>query len=271
MSDIVIGEITPEVVTFSKPFSRIFGLFPMGGRSTAIKLSTGGVWVLASTPLSKETKERVDALGPVHYILAASADHHFFLSEWKKAYPTAKVIGVQGLAQKKKSENWKFDGAYGVDAAETIYGFEADILAWLATPIPADHDRSADRPVPSADPHCSYFSGFSKKDVAWLHVPSRTLIVADLIFNLPAVEQYSKTSASPSVRPPISWLLPKFEPYATSFQKFLWNQGKDKEAMRRDAKKVSEWEFDRIIPCHGDVIETDAKKAWTTAFARYLH
>jgi hypothetical protein len=35
----------------------------------------------------------------------------------------------------------------------------------------------------------SYFSGFSKKDVAWLHVSSQTLIVADLIFNLPANEQ----------------------------------------------------------------------------------
>lgn len=47
-------------------------MFPMGGRSTAIKLSTGGVWVVASTPLSKETKERVDALGIVQYVMLSS-------------------------------------------------------------------------------------------------------------------------------------------------------------------------------------------------------
>ena len=35
----------------------------------------------------------------------------------------------------------------------------------------------------------SYFSGFRNKDVAFLHAPSKTLIVADLIFNLPATEQ----------------------------------------------------------------------------------
>ena len=35
----------------------------------------------------------------------------------------------------------------------------------------------------------SYFSGFQKKDVAFLHVSYRTLIEADLLFNLPATEQ----------------------------------------------------------------------------------
>ena len=46
------------------PFSR-FGLFPIGGRSTAIKLKTGGVWVLASTPLDDETRSKLQELGPV--------------------------------------------------------------------------------------------------------------------------------------------------------------------------------------------------------------
>jgi hypothetical protein len=35
----------------------------------------------------------------------------------------------------------------------------------------------------------SYFSGFKNKDIAFLHAPSKTLMVADLIFNLPATEQ----------------------------------------------------------------------------------
>jgi hypothetical protein len=35
----------------------------------------------------------------------------------------------------------------------------------------------------------SYFSGFRNKEVAFLHSPSKTLIAADLIFNLPATEQ----------------------------------------------------------------------------------
>ena len=37
----------------------------MGGRSTAIKLRKGGVWVLASTPLNEETRMKIDELGEV--------------------------------------------------------------------------------------------------------------------------------------------------------------------------------------------------------------
>lgn len=46
------------------PFSR-FGIIPFGGRSTAIKLANGDVWVLASTPLTSDTKKKLDELGPV--------------------------------------------------------------------------------------------------------------------------------------------------------------------------------------------------------------
>jgi hypothetical protein len=47
-----------------RPFSR-FGIFPVGGRSTAIRLRSGGVWVLASTPLDTDTKAKLDELGQV--------------------------------------------------------------------------------------------------------------------------------------------------------------------------------------------------------------
>jgi hypothetical protein len=47
-----------------RPFA-LFGILPIGGRSTAIQLQNGGVWVLASTPLDAEMKLKIDELGPV--------------------------------------------------------------------------------------------------------------------------------------------------------------------------------------------------------------
>lgn len=44
----------------------------------------------------------------------------------------------------------------------------------------------------------------------------------------------------------------------------------DYALIRRDAKRVAEWDLEKIIPCHGDVIETEANKAWATAYAWYL-
>ena len=41
-------------------------------------------------------------------------------------------------------------------------------------------------------------------------------------------------------------------------------------AMARDTKIVAAWDFDRLIPCHGDVIETGAKQVWLDAFQMFL-
>ncbi|KAI6006982.1 hypothetical protein EDD15DRAFT_2358055 [Pisolithus albus] len=226
MNDTVIREVTKGVWTFSRPFAR-YGVLPMGGRSTAIKLSDGGVWVLASTPLTEETKRTIDELGQVKYIINADAVHHLFLGEFRRAYPDAKLIGVVDTLKRIDDKSIKFDGLWGRDSPDTEYGFEDDIK------------------------HC-YFSGFRNKDVAFLHVASKSLIEADLLLNLPATEQYSKCSR---------WI-----PQATLKPTDLI----DFRAMKRDARKVASWDFDRIIPCHGDVIERDGNKAWREAYKFFI-
>ncbi|KAJ7033149.1 hypothetical protein C8F04DRAFT_631126 [Mycena alexandri] len=237
--ELVIRQVTPDITTFSKPFTR-FHILPFGGRSTAVRLSTGDVWVLASTPLTPDTKAAIDNLGPVKWIMGADAVHHLFLAQFKQAYPNAKVIGVEALVAKKEAEGWKLDGAYGADAPDTKYGFEEEISA-------------------------CYFSGFANKDVAWFHIASKTLIVADLLFNLPGTEQYSKSKSSSKVP-----LFSKLDPWGSVHKHFVWGQGKDKAAMTRDAKTVLGWAPERAIMCHGDVIETGATEAWASAYSKYL-
>jgi glyoxylase-like metal-dependent hydrolase (beta-lactamase superfamily II) len=239
MSTTVIRQLTEDITIFSKPFLRS-GLIPFGGRSTAIRMKDGGVWVLASTPLDGETRATIDSMGPVKYIVGADSVHHLFLGQFQKAYPEAKLIAVQEAIDKKTAEGLRFDGAWGKDEPGTKYGFEPEIQ------------------------HI-YFTGHSNKDVAFYHADSKTLIEADLLFNLPATEQYSQAK---------SWL-PIFgfglQP-DSAIQKFAVTNGmaKDVEAMKRDAKAVAAWDFDRIIPCHGDVIEKFGKKAWEQVYANFL-
>ncbi|KDQ60115.1 hypothetical protein JAAARDRAFT_32487 [Jaapia argillacea MUCL 33604] len=239
MSDIVIRQLTPDISIFSRPFAR-FGFLPWGGRSTAIKLSNGHVWVLASTPLSEETKSTIDAMGEVKYIVSPDSLHHLFLAEFKKAYPEAKLIGVAPLVERKKAEGLTLDGAYGADPADTKYGFEDDISA-------------------------CHFPGHANSDVAFLHKPSKTLIEADLLFNLPATEQYSKSKSSAS-----NFIANRLNPFSGLHKTLIGGVIKDKVTMTRDAKTVESWDFDRIIPCHGDVIETGGKKAWQSAYSKLL-
>lgn len=87
MRSLTPSQVTKDVWTFSTPFSR-FGIIPIGGRSTAIKLASGDVWVLASTPLNDVTKAKLNELGPVKFIVGADAVHHMFLSEYNSGYDT---------------------------------------------------------------------------------------------------------------------------------------------------------------------------------------
>ena len=48
----------------------------------------------------------------------------------------------------------------------------------------------------SLDRH-SFFDGFANRDTAFFHPASKTLVVADLLFNLPATEQVLYFNLSP--------------------------------------------------------------------------
>ncbi|KZV76834.1 hypothetical protein PENSPDRAFT_597855 [Peniophora sp. CONT] len=241
----VIREVTGGVWTFSRPFLR-HNFLAIGGRSTAIKLSNGGVWILASTTLDEPTRKAIDALGPVHYLIGADSVHYMFLGEFQKAYPEAKLLTVEAVANKAKELNIRVDGFWSDAIPDQEFGFEDDIKS-------------------------CYFSGFKNKDVAFLHKSSRTLIEADLLFNSPCAEQYSMYSWPWSRGKQIFGLFGGADPWSGLAQFLAKMLGKsDPEAMRRDAKTVAEWDFDRIIPCHGDVIETRGNDGWRTAYTHWL-
>ncbi|PWN29893.1 hypothetical protein BDZ90DRAFT_212294, partial [Jaminaea rosea] len=253
----VITSYPPSLVTFSRPFAR-FGLFPVGGRSTAIRLTqppnSGSLWVLASTPLDDPTRAKITEMGgEVKWVVAADNVHHLYVREWMDAYPQAKAIGVEGLDAKRKDVKW--EGLYGRKGDEgKRYGFEEEIEA-------------------------RYFPTFANKDVAFHHRSSSTLIVADLLFNLPATEQHLGTSSGkPSSPVPFLASFAKFlQPHRSLHAGFLWmagaaaGEGGAKERRKQfamDAEVVAGWRARRIVPCHGDVINEQGYETFLAAFKK---
>lgn len=70
---------------FFRPFKRL-GILPVGGRSTAIKLKSGDVWVLASTTLDPPTKSKIDEMGRVRYIIAPDTEHSMYICTYFYVY-----------------------------------------------------------------------------------------------------------------------------------------------------------------------------------------
>ena len=83
------------------------------------------------------------------------------------------------------------------------------------------------------------------------HRPSRTLIVADLVFNFgPDVSAWTRflvlcavgARHQPGMSRPFRWAI------------------KDKAAFQRSLQALMRWDFERVIVGHGDMIETEGKR-----------
>jgi len=177
-----------------------------------------------------------------------------YLKAWKEVYPQAEILGPQGL--EKNLKDLKLDFEFTPEKLERTFG-NNEIIA-------------------------HYFPGYASKEVAILHVPSKTLLNGDLAVNLPAREAFSRSDVDPVSGWKTSLFLKIFSPNNWIHNFAIWHlfskdkayvsadSNSDVSAMKRDAKVVSSWDFDRLIPCHGDVMETGAKKYWVALYQRLL-
>lgn len=126
---------------------------------------------------------------------------------------------------------------------------------------------SKDKPVTAIDAEFDrefdyeFVHAHSNKEIVFHHKPTRTLIEADLMFNYPSTEQYSKAGEDPR-----SGIFTKLFGFFTKTQgtaqkRAIWYamSSGDRTGFARSMAKIDKWDFDRIIPCHGDVIEKGGK------------
>jgi len=236
---LVIRQLTPEIVIFSTPFSR-FGTISIGGRSTAIKLPSNEIFVYVSTPHTPATQETLKRMGgEVKYLVTPDGEHGMYIQEFVDAYPNAKPIGVARYKDKKPGINWA--GLFGLGGESQQYGFE---------------------------PHISLHqvSSHMNDELVAIHHPSGTLLEADMVFNLPATEQYSRAGGLAFFgRTFGSHLAPGTSFHSGAASAVTTNKVKIKEEL----KPISAATWDRLIPCHGEVIETNGKVEWNKVWAKY--
>ncbi|KAL8972949.1 MAG: hypothetical protein Q9183_000250 [Haloplaca sp. 2 TL-2023] len=255
-SVMVIRKVTPHITTCSAPFNR-FGRFKVGGRGTIVRLQSGALAVFSPTSLTPDVRKTVQALGNnVAYVTAMDFEHHIFISEWAKEFPSAKLLGVDGLPEKREKSQ---------ETAGTKFSHVWTQQNKESMKVDPDFDREFDY---------EYVGSHANKELVFCHKPDKTLIEADMLFNLPAHEQYSRTDEKAT-----DGMLTRF---FTGFQntvgaatwqkRFLWHvaSASDRKGFNASVKKINGWDFDKIIPCHGDVIETGGHEVFRRLFAWHL-
>ena len=112
-----------------------------------------------------------------------------------------------------------------------------------------------------------------------MHFSRSIILIANfqssMMFNLPANEQFSRTGEDPR-----SGILTKLfigfqntTGLATWQKRFLWYAASagDRQGFNQSARKIASWDFDKIIPCHGDVIESGGKDIFKKVYDWHLN
>lgn len=192
---------------------RIQAGFHLPVRMTVIRLADGGLWLHSPLAIDDATAAELDALGPVRHIVAPSLLHHLFAGAAHQRWPAAQVHAPAGLTAKQPA--LKIDRPLAADARWP----ELAIVAIAGAPKIAEH--------------------------VFVHRPSGTLIVTDLLFNV---------DAAPGLLSPL--ILRMVGAWKRLAQSKIWrSMVKDRAAARASAEQVMALEFRRLVPAHGLVVE----------------
>ena len=222
-------ELVPDRLWVREMPLRLFGA-ELGTRMSVVRLSGegGDLWLHSPVALDLSLREELDALGRVRFVVCPNRGHHMFAGEYFAAYPDASIYAAPGLSEKRP--DLPFHGVLG-DAPEA--GWVRDLEQALFR---------GDRVL---------------REVVFCHRESGTLIVADLVqTDDPASPLFTRlvkrlNGIHQKPRPLL--------PFRLGFR--------DKAAARASLERVLSWDFDRIVLCHGPIVESGGKAVVREAYS----
>lgn len=204
---------------------RFWGL-ETGTRMTIVRLH-GGLFVHCPAPLSTALRTEVDALGPVRALVASSLFHHLGVQSWIDAHPRAIACACPGLERKRSDIRW--DRVLG-DSPEPEWRGELEQVFFAARTM--------------------------ENEVVFFHRDSRTMICADVVFNL--ARHPSRLTRL------VAFLMANREPGATWLEHVMM---RDRQAAREQIGRMLAWDFDRIVLSHGPIVEANGHEVLRRAYA----
>ena len=205
-------------------------------RMSVIRLPDSTLLLHSPCEIDSQTKMAISALGDVAYIIAPGSYHHLYIPSAQAAFPQAETYICPGIERKRP---------------------EIDFDWFLADQPPENWADTLDQVLVRGNKYIW--------EVAFFHKPSRTLLLVDLIENF--------TDQTPNVNWQLKlWWKVVFHmwdhPKPAPEYQLGW---KDKAAASKSLKRILDWDFERVILSHGDLIDEEAKtivqEAWKAPMA----
>jgi hypothetical protein len=217
-----VRRIADDLWVVERPL-RTLGL-ELGRRMAVVRLRSGELLLHSPAELDGELRDALDGLGPVRFVVPASLLHgHLYMEQYRAAYPQAELFAAPGLAPRRK--DLAFDGLLG-DVADPRWAEDLDQAVFLGN---------------------RFF-----EEVVFLHRSSRSLIVGDTFFNLPP--DASLRSRLWTYGPRLRRRPGPTVPFRTATRA--------RASARASVRRILQWDFDRIVVGHGEIVETGGRRAF---------
>ncbi len=89
----------PEIWISGGPVVSVAG-FRYPTRMAVIRLSGGGLLVWSPVALTADLRSQIEALGEVRVLIAPNSLHHLFLTQWRAAFPSARLHAAPGFRRR---------------------------------------------------------------------------------------------------------------------------------------------------------------------------
>jgi hypothetical protein len=195
---------------------------------TVIRLADGSLFLHSPIRLNATIRVALEKLGTVHAIVAPSRAHHLFIADYVKAFGQAWLHGAPSLMEKRR--DLKFNSILG-DLPSTDWSGQIEQHLFRGAPL--------------------------LNEVVFFHPLTRTVIFTDLIFNLT-----SEQAAQARVFHWLTGAAGRFGPH-----RLIRRMISNRSAARDSVEIILEWDFDRIIMAHGDLLEGFGRARVRAAFS----
>ncbi|MBI3775730.1 MAG: DUF4336 domain-containing protein [Gammaproteobacteria bacterium] len=197
----------------------------LGIRMTIIRLSDNVLWLHSPVRYGENLAAQIANLGTVRSIVSPSKMHRLYLSEWIAAHPHAVHYAPVGMPH--------------------VPGSKSPTL--LSQTPPKEWQGQMEQHEVQGIPDLN--------EVVFFHLPTRTLILTDLCFNIREGTLWTQLFFT---------LNGAWDRLALTriFQRAI----QDRVAFRGSIDRILRWDFDRIIVSHGEVVERDGKERFRAAF-----
>jgi len=198
-------------------------------RAVVVRLSGGDLLIWSPVALTAALRADVDALGVVRHLVAPNSLHHLFVSQWRDAYPMAKLHAPPGLRKKRPD-----------------LAFDRDLDDTATAPWAGDLDQVV---IPG---------NLITTEVVFFHIASRTLLFADLL------QQFAPGSLS-GWRALVARLdlMLEAEPQVPRKFRIAFI---DRARARAAIQQVLAWPAEQVVMAHASPVRTDGQAFVKRAF-----